>query len=375
MILMSLLGIVFVCIIIWRASNGFGQAANYLGRNLSDGVKGATINAIGSSVPEFLTTIFFLFVLKGSDGFAGGIATTAGSAVFNSMIIPGVVILVVTTLAASTNIREFAVSRKVLWRDGVALLIAEFSLIVIVTTKELYWWHGLFLIGVYAAYIVYTFRTMSQSGQNHADEFSPNDKSLIHNLLTLDLAQVFIKDRINKTRAWILLVMATSVMSAACFLLVKACVEIGIGLGLPIYFIAVVLASAATSVPDTLISVRDARKGNYDDAVSNALGSNIFDISFSLGFPLLMYTLFFGSIVMNPATVTNIGELWVLLLILTAATIVTLVAGRRITSTKGFILLGIYGLFIAYVLGRSLDSSIAAGVAEILNGILAAISI
>jgi len=78
---------------------------------------------------------------------------------------------------------------------------------------------------------------------------------------------------------------------------------------------------------------------------------------------------------MNPATVTNIGELWVLLLILTAATIVTLVAGRRITSTKGFILLGIYGLFIAYVLGRSLDSSIAAGVAEILNGILAAISI
>jgi len=33
----------------------------------------------------------------------------------------------------------------------------------------------------------------------------------------------------------------------------------------------VVLSAAATSVPDTIISMKDARKGNYDDAVSNVL--------------------------------------------------------------------------------------------------------
>ena len=43
----------------------------------------------------------------------------------------------------------------------------------------------------------------------------------------------------------------------------------------------VIIAAAATSVPDTILSIKDARKGNYNDAISNALGSNIFDICFA----------------------------------------------------------------------------------------------
>ena len=42
-------------------------------------------------------------------------------------------------------------------------------------------------------------------------------------------------------------------------------------MGIPSYFTAVVLAAAATSVPDTVLSVKDARKGEYDDAVANAV--------------------------------------------------------------------------------------------------------
>ena len=45
MILISILLIIFCCIIIWRASDGFEAASEYLGRNLSEGVRGATINA------------------------------------------------------------------------------------------------------------------------------------------------------------------------------------------------------------------------------------------------------------------------------------------------------------------------------------------
>ena len=59
----------------------------------------------------------------------------------------------------------------------------------------------------------------------------------------------------------------------------------------------------------TQFSYRDAIAGQYDDAVANALGSNIFDICFALGFPLFAFTLFNGPIVMTPETVANVAEL------------------------------------------------------------------
>ncbi len=48
----SLSLIILCCVVIWRASDGFEAASEYLGRNLNEGVRGATINAIGSSMPE-----------------------------------------------------------------------------------------------------------------------------------------------------------------------------------------------------------------------------------------------------------------------------------------------------------------------------------
>ncbi len=86
-------------------------------------------------------------------------------------------------------------------------------------------------------------------------------------------------------RAWILLVISTmrhDLWNLAAGIWVPI---FGEKTGIPLIFVAVVLSAAATSVPDTIISIKDARKGNYDDAVSNALGSNIFDIAFALGCP------------------------------------------------------------------------------------------
>ena len=74
-------------IVIWRSSDGFQAASDYLGRNLTEGVRGATINAIGSSMPELFTTLFGLIMLGELDNFAFGMGTTSGSAIFNSMII------------------------------------------------------------------------------------------------------------------------------------------------------------------------------------------------------------------------------------------------------------------------------------------------
>ena len=156
--------VIICCLIIWRASDGFAAASDYIGRNLSEGVRGATINAIGSSLPEVFTSMFFLFYLKDVDGFSGGIGTTAGSAIFNSMIIPAFVILVVVFTGVAKNIK---ISRKVIRRDGFSLIIAELIFIMLISGSKLNWWHGFILMVIYCIYLYYMFATMKKPNIIH----------------------------------------------------------------------------------------------------------------------------------------------------------------------------------------------------------------
>ena len=107
--------------VIAKACDVFESSTDYLGRNLKEGVKGATLNAIGSSMPELLTTVFFLaFATQANLGrdLAASIGGDTGSAIFNSVVIPMLVIWVV--LAA--GLTGVSVSKKVILRDGLFLL-------------------------------------------------------------------------------------------------------------------------------------------------------------------------------------------------------------------------------------------------------------
>ena len=375
-IVISLALILLCCLIIWKASDGFETASEYIGRNLSEGVRGATINAIGSSMPELFTTLFFLFILKDKDGFAGGIGTTAGSAIFNGMIIPAVVILVVIFKRISSSVE---VSRKVLIRDGLSLLICELVLIFLIGGDNLNWIHGLVLMLLYAIYVIYMLSSMkankSDDGEEDddedgdEDEDEAEDKGFILNALTLNLEPMFIKNEINAKNAWWLLIVSMTIIGGACMLLVKSCEWLGDAMGVPIYFIAVVLASAATSVPDTILSMKDAKKGNYDDAVSNALGSNIFDVCFALGFPLFLFSIINGPIEMSASTVENISELRILLFILTLLAFIIYLANRKMGKTSAFLLLGIYVLFTVFILGKSMDAEFSSNISAYLSQI------
>ena len=372
-ILISIALILLCCVIIWRASDGFEVASEYLGRNLSEGVRGATINAIGSSMPELFTTLFFLLVLHDKDGFAGGIGTTAGSAIFNGMIIPAVVILVVIFKGLNSSVE---VSRKVLLRDGIALLLCEFVLIIILGGNVLSWEHGLVLMLLYAAYATYMMTSMNSNVSQDSDDGDDGDDgddsddgdeprgSMITNILTLNLEPVFIRNQINSTNGWTLLIATMTVIGGACLLLVKSCEWLGDDLGLPIYFIAVVLASAATSVPDTILSMKDAQKGNYDDAVSNALGSNIFDVCFALGLPLFVYTIIYGPIEMSAATIANVSELRILLFILTFVAFIIYISKKKLTGIHAILLLAIYCVFTIYIIGRATEADFAKQISE-----------
>jgi len=390
-ILISLLVVLLCCLIIWRASDAFEESSELIGENLSDGVRGATINAIGSSMPELFTTIFFLLVLQDTENFSGGLGTTAGSAIFNGMIIPAVVILAVIGAGV---VKSIEVSKKVLIRDGISLLVAEAVLIFLIGGATLRWYHGLILMLLYVAYIVIMFSTMSapsdDSGEEEDDNVDDDDESpssRLMALLTLNIQYALYKDEeLTKGKAWVQLIVSMTVIGAACLLLVVACQWMGAdtftipyfgefsGFGIPVIFVSVVIASAATSVPDTILSIRDAKAGNYDDAVSNAIGSNIFDVCFALGLPLFLYTLVYGDITMTEEIVVYSSELRILLFILTSIAVVIYLFGKTMGRLKAYLLLSIYAIFTLYIVGRSMDWEMATTVSEILNNIYSSIN-
>lgn len=390
-ILIPLILISICCLVIWRAGDGFMTASEYIGRHLSDGVRGATINAIASSMPEVFTSLFFLFILNDANGFSGGIGTTAGSAIFNGMVIPAVSILAVLGIGLASKIE---VSKKVLKRDGISLILAELTFLILISGSELDWYHGLLLMMVYVVYIIYMFSTMDKSMRAEMlaepeveedfelDEEVKNEPFLLA-LFTLDLERLFIgKNKISNANAWPLLIFATLSIAGVCYLLVVACEWMGEetyhvpylgefnGLGIPVMFVALILAAAASSFPDTIISIKDAQRGKYDDAISNALGSNIFDVCFALGFPLFIFTLINGPLTMPPEIQALSSELRLLLLLLTVLAVFIYTTGKYMGKTKAMMLLSIYFLFVLYIIGRGSGNEFAESIAGVLRGII-----
>ena len=133
-LLPSILLIATSCLIIWRSSHGFEVASDFLGRKLPAGIKGATLNAIASSMPEFLTTMFFLFYFRDAVGFSGGLGVTSGSAIFNLLIIPALAVLMLFSMGRREKIK---LNKKVLLREGSVLLFSQVLFVIFLFKSSL----------------------------------------------------------------------------------------------------------------------------------------------------------------------------------------------------------------------------------------------
>lgn len=380
--------ITICCLLIWRAGDGFMVGSNYLGRRLSQGVRGASINAVASSLPELLTSFFFIFSLD--DGFSGSIGTTAGSAVFNSMIIPSAAVLAVIFGGLA---KEVEVPRKAMLRDGIALLVTVVVFLVIVMQKELTWFHGLILVTIYVLYLICLFRSIRRSPHvpenetvvSRLREIKTERRllTLLKGLLTLNLVAIVLRrNPIRSTSALALLLMSSGIMAAMCYLLVIACQWLGSetyevpvlgsfdGFNIPVIFVALILAAAASSIPDTIISVKDATDGKYDDALSNALGSNIFAICLALGLPLLIYTVINGPLVMDVQMADQVVELVFLLLVLSVIAVIVFTTSAYLRKSSSFFLIACYSLFFLYIFAKSNGHPLAAEVSKVIALIL-----
>lgn len=371
-LLISLVLTTVAGVVISYASDTFEAASSYLGRHMAAGIKGATINAAGSSMPELLTTAVFLFLYRDIDGFSAGVATAAGSAVFNGLIIPSLCIFVVTIWGTrkdgvTIRVRHIEVDSRTVLRDGVWLVIGEVMLIVFLGNTTLTWVAGASLLACYVGYFVHLMVHNRRHGVFAEDEdelegHETGSSSRLRALLTFDFNTLFFGGRSYTTgSAWVVLGAAVVVLGAACLLLAESVIRAAQALDIPTYFTAVVLAAAATSVPDTVLSIKDARNGLYDDAVSNAFGSNIFDIAVSLGLPLLAYSLVFGEVSLSVAagaTSAEVQLLRIVLLWVTVTVISLLLFGRTAGLGKATIMLLIYLAWMAWIA----DSAFALGI-------------
>ncbi|MEO1256341.1 MAG: sodium:calcium antiporter, partial [Bacteroidota bacterium] len=130
------------------------------------------------------------------------------------------------------------------------------------------------------------------------------------------------------------------------------------------------LASLIEIIVSGKLDAADAKRGQYDDAISNALGSNIFDICFALGFPLFIFTIINGPIYMPPEIVDLSSELRFLLWILTVVAVVIFTSGNYFGKRKSYLLLSIYILFVLYIVGRGSGNEFAQAIADFLVSVV-----
>lgn len=342
-ILISIGMMIVMSIIIAKACDGFEVATDYLGRNMKEGVKGATLNAIGSSMPELLTTVFFLwFAIPKTLGYnlAASIGGDTGSAMFNSIVIPALVIIVVLT----TTLQGVTVNRKVILKDGLFLLGAEVLLLVLLSSDIITPLHGWIFTGFYLIYLSYTLM-FSKKTENINDEEEEEPESFYEKFVMESNRRVL--------KAWILLVLSTIVIAGACAGLVYYCEQLSIALNINMLFISLILVAAASSVPDTIISIKDAKKGNGTDALTNVLGSNIFDITISMGLPLALYLTITGYRIDFTEAGPTLIDIRIILLVITAITIGVFIMSKKLGKKHVVILTILYTIFILYAIGAA----------------------
>ncbi|KAM6207802.1 sodium/potassium/calcium exchanger 3 isoform 2-T2 [Sarcoramphus papa] len=150
---------------------------------------------------------------------------------------------------------------------------------------------------------------------------------------------------------WFMVTFASSTLWIAAFsyMMVWMVTIIGYTLGIPDVIMGITFLAAGTSVPDCMASLIVARQGMGDMAVSNSIGSNVFDILIGLGLPWALQTLAvnYGSYIRlnSRGLIYSVG-------LLLASVFVT-VFGVHMNKWKldkklGCVCLSLYGIFLCF---------------------------
>ncbi len=234
---------------------------------LSSDAAGATLMAVGSSAPELFVALFA--VLKPGDHQVIGIGSIVGSAIFNLLVIVGVVALVKKA--------------KLTWQP----MIRDLAFYTIAVVLLVYFiWDGVFtlneaiiFLGIYVLYVIAVIYWRKILPYNDM-EYSVKVKEVHgeHNKITKPIDQFLQFIFPSPKHYYLNFLFSILLIAALSYVLVEVAVFSAHILNIPEAIIALTVLAVGTSIPDLFSSIIVARQGRGDMAVSNAIGSNIFDI-------------------------------------------------------------------------------------------------
>jgi len=306
---------------------------------LSHEMAGATLMAIGSSAPELFVAIISL--VRSGNHEAIGVGTIVGSALFNILVIIG----------ASALVRTAKLVWQPVLRDLFFYLIAVLLLFMVMQSGTVSLIEGLILVIVYILYVLavmYGRKLFDFIDGDALDDDEPFiDESLkgwriIFKPLHVILDKIFP----SKKHYWWSFLFSIGAIAILCWVLVESAIGISHILQIPEVIIALTVLAIGTSIPDMISSVIVAKQGRSGMAVSNAIGSNIFDILIGLGLPWLLI-LTFSSKTVETST-ENLFESVVLLIASVIFIFLTLIIGKWTMGKKtGIFLIGLYIFYVA----------------------------
>ena len=302
-------------IILIKGADFFVDGSSSLAKNfkVSPMLIGLTIVAFGTSAPELAVSI--QSIIKGSGDIVLG--NVVGSNIINILLIIGV-----SSLFHSLVVKNNTVKKELpiilLFSTALIVLISDsiFNLGENAFTRQ----DGIILLLFFTIFLYYLV-SMMRHGQNNE-----TDKPI----------------KYNKLQSLFFIILGLVGVVLGSNFVVESASAIAKFIGISERIIALTVVALGTSLPELVTSVSATRKGEYDIAIGNVVGSNIFNIGVVLALPAAI----FGGI----GSITyNILDL--IALILSAFLLfVFSFKDRKINKIDGIILLLVFVVYYSIII-------------------------
>ena len=306
---------------------------------LSSDVAGATLMAVGSSAPEFFTALFAVLLPNGHADIGSG--TIVGSAIFNILVIIGAV----------AAFRETKLTWQPVVRDALFYSLTILLLLYVFWDGKVVLVESIYFV---AFYVVYIFAVANWKKILPYKDVDPVEvleegieKSRMSRMSRKLFSYIIPDSNKNPKRYFSAFSISIAIIAALSYLLVESAVGAGEILNINPVIIALTVLAAGTSIPDLFSSIIVAKQGRGDMAVSNAVGSNIFDILFGLGFPWLLVMLLRGGTV-TVGTESLISSVFLLFATVLSIMFILIVRKFTIGRRAGWVLIVLYLIYLGY---------------------------
>lgn len=308
-----------------KSADHFTEYSEKLGLifGMSSFIIGATIVAVGTSLPELVSSLYAV-IATGQTSFVAD--AVVGSNIANALLILGIGAVVARTLKVTTSLID--VDLPFFFMS--AGLFAFFAMDKVIT-----WQEGIFLFGFFVIFMIYNIR--SKPEEQDADEMQDLVEEYDENKEKDKKIKTFV---ILKYAGLIILSMGLIAVSSKYF--IDSLLMLSQLFGISSSVLTVSVVAIGTSLPEVLTSISAIRMGNHGMAIGNVFGSNIFNIALVISIPS-----FFGNLTIDPITYA-IGIPFLLLATFTAFFVTQ---DNQVRVWEGIVMLLMYLVFLAKILG------------------------